>query len=377
MLIIGNEHPDIDSVAWIDESSVNITDYQILLVDSSTLPEIFSANILSAIRESIKELLANGYPIVFILPRNNFTKNWGLVIPGGITIRSEQGKTIDFYEHDEIMNFYKNFIDQHEIVISNSKADSTFRGKTVPVTVLMSNNINKPCSLKYENLYLLHPPAMHLHEKAIASLVDYFAPDTNNEKIGKPEWVLSYELKELGLQAIDDEVSEINKQIAELTEKKDGIAITRQKKAKWSDLLTQQGKVLELRLKEALELLGVEKVLHEPNGSNGPDLVIDHKTLLFTVEVEGTKGSIKLKKARQLLHWIADAPSDHKGILIGNPHYEHDPKDRPPGNKKMFVDEVEVLAQKRNFALITSNDIFKLVCKKNSWPGYRHRWNTQ
>ena len=80
--------------------------------------------------------------------------------------------------------------------------------------------------------------------------------------------------------------------------------------------------------------------------------------------MEGTNGPVRIDKARQLLHWTADAPLDHKGILIGNPFRELNPDERPPNNNKLFVKEAEQLAQNRNFVLITSYDIFKLVCKK-------------
>jgi len=121
---------------------------------------------------------------------------------------------------------------------------------------------------------------------------------------------------------------------------------------------------LEIRIKEAFEFLSVEKVDHEPNGVHGPDLIMEHNKIGFTIEVEGSKGSIKTDKARQLLQWIAEAPADHKGVLIGNPHRELDPVERPPKNHEFFVKEAEELADKRDFVLITSFDIFQLICRK-------------
>ena len=117
-----------------------------------------------------------------------------------------------------------------------------------------------------------------------------------------------------------------------------------------------------MRLKEAFELFSVENIVHEPNGSHGPDLFIKHKEKELIFEIEGSKGPIRIDKARELLHWIAEAEPTHKGVLIGNPFRKISPRDRPPKNNKLFVKEAIQLSKNRDFVLVHSFDIFNLVC---------------
>ncbi len=82
---------------------------------------------------------------------------------------------------------------------------------------LMWNNINEKCSVVYNgSLYLLHPPDRCFNKKAIASLVDYFSPDMEEEKEEKPAWASQYELDGLGLQEIANKINKVDRDIKEL-----------------------------------------------------------------------------------------------------------------------------------------------------------------
>lgn len=360
MLIIGNKYPGIKSVSFAEVDSVNITDYQLLLIDLTNYQEI-GLQSRSIINASIQSLLKNNHHVICLLPRNNFHEVHPPMFPFDFSVVSKSGATVSFIENDKIMNFYKKFISSHKIILR--RVPATYLNSSI--NPIMSNNINEPCSVKNRDfLYLLHPPDKNLHKEAIKSLVDYFSPDIEEDIEEKPDWVNNYELVALGIQNIEKEIKDINSKIGGLEEIRDKKIMERENIAKWSDLITRQGTILEIRLKEAFKLLGVEKVEHEPKGKHGPDLEIQHKTMGFTVEIEGTKSSIKIDKARELLHWIADAPSEYKGVLIGNPFRELEPVNRPPANNRLFVKETEELAQKRDFTLICSYEIFKLICKK-------------
>lgn len=364
MLIVGNEYTGIKSVTFGNVKSVNITDYQILLIDMTTYQKI-EIDLLGYIRESIKALHDNKYPIICILPRDNYDDSNNVnprISPFFVLqVVNKPGTTVNFADKDDLMNIYKKYVTKHEIVLGPaciSQLKSNFSN-------LMWNNVKEYCSILFgKYFYLLHPPDRNVHKKAIASLVDYLSPDMEEEKEEKPAWVSQYELDGLGLQEIENKMNNIDNQIKELSIQKNNHLDKKETIAKWTDLITKQGKTLEIRLIEAFKLLEVETVEHEPNGSHGPDLVIQHKGKGFTIEVEGTNGPVRIDKARELMHWIADAPPDHKGILIGNPFREFNPEERPPKNKNLFVKEAEQLAQNRNFVLTTSYGIFKLVCKK-------------
>jgi hypothetical protein len=363
MLIVGNEYPGIKSVSWPEVNFINITDYQVLIIDLiSDCPLTKDERV--RFTNQISSLLKYGYPVIYLLPRVSLGYPDTHILPDhSMRIKSKSGQTLNYIE-DDIINFYKKFITQHEIIIQGYEVLYDYNGIKLMAYPLITNNIKETCSLKMGDTYLLHPPDKKFHKKAIKSLVDYFSPDFEEESEEKPEWASQYELRDLGLQEKENEINEIDRRIEELSKAKEEKTNEKAKIAKWSDLITRQGKTLEVCLKEAFELLGVEKVEHEPDGTHGQDLRIEHKNMGFTIEVEGSKGPIRIDKARELLHWMADAPLEHKGILIGNPFRELDPKERPPQNNKLFVKEAIDLAKKRELVLITSNDIFKLVCKK-------------
>ncbi|HLE25244.1 MAG TPA: hypothetical protein VI935_06290 [Thermodesulfobacteriota bacterium] len=335
MLIIGNEHPGIKSVPWTEvttELIKEITDFQVLLIDLDNYSPIITETQIEAFGTSVVSLVNSRYPVVYLLPRINFSTPNNKLFPFDLSIEEKFGVTLEFNKDDEIIRFYKTFVTKHEIILTGIKEEYFYRTQFRPTCIepLIRNNIKELCGIKLDRLYLLHPPDRKYHKQAIKSLVEYFSPDIEEEKEEKQEWVSQYESVELGLDKLEAEIKEVELQVEKLIERKEEKEATKEKIAKWSDLLTRQGKTLELRLKEAFEFLGVEKVEHEPKGSHGPDLVIHHNSIGLTIEVEGSKGPIRIDKARELLQWIADAPPEHKGVLIGNPFRELPPKERPP-----------------------------------------------
>lgn len=364
MIIIGNEHPGIRSISWNDvygPAISEISDYQILLID---LNSYFRISEPEAFRNVIINLLKTGNKVVYILPREEFSNPSNRILPLGFATVKKLGKTIHFHDADPLISKYREYIDRHEIILIQTGPLTLDWVKGLKAVNLMRNNLNELCSIRFGNLYLLHPPDKSLEKQAIKGLVEHFSPDFEEEEEDKPEWVSSYELTDLGLQIFEDEIQRIDKEIEKFDEEKNQKITQKEEIAKWSDLITRKTTTLEIRLKEAFELLGAEKVEHEPKGSHGPDLVITHNNMGFTIEIEGTKGPIRIDKARELLHWIANAPIGHKGILIGNPFCEISPIDRPPQNTKLFVKEAIELAEFQNLSLVNSYDVFKIVCKK-------------
>jgi hypothetical protein len=365
MLIIGSEYPGIKSITWAEVTTINITDYQIVLADFNqfTAPAEPGGTLFV---ESIYLLITNGHPVIFLLPRKSSHALDSFFL-WNIDIQSKSGVTLIFQDNDEIIKHYKPFVTKHEIILEQANKGHAFF-PNLPQrflrTDLIWNNVNQTCGFKLHTLYLLHSPDIKLYKKAIEGLVNYFSPDVEYVSEEKPDWAKEYESKELALHVYDEQITNIQLEIDQLTERKTKIINERDGVAKWSDLITLQGKLLETRLKEAFYFLGVQKVDHEPSGTHGPDLGIHHKSLEFIAEIEGSKGPIRIDKARELLHWIADVPPDHKGILLGNPFRELPPFERPPANNRLFVKEAEELAQKRDFVLINTYEIFKLISRK-------------
>lgn len=361
MLIIGNEHPGIKSIKWeefSDEDIDKITDYQIVLID---LNDYFPISQKYDFEENIISLLRTGNDVVYLLPKTKFFDN---ILPFNISTITKTGQTLEFSESDELIQIYKNFISEHKIVINPINKSFNPWGDDISVFPLIYNNIKEVCGFKWHKLYVLHPPDKNLKRAAIKSLVKFYSPDFEEEIIEKPEWAYQFEIDALGIGKIEEEIKKIDKNIASLLKSKEKIIKQKEQITKWSDLIISKGTTLELRLKEAFELLGVQNVQHEPIGSYGPDLVFNHGSLGFTIEVQGSIGPINIEKARQLHHWISDAPNHHQGVLIGNPFLSMPPKDRPPRNNRLFGKEAIEFANKRGFALVYSYFIFELICKK-------------
>ena len=163
----------------------------------------------------------------------------------------------------------------------------------------------------------------------------------------------------------------MNKVIKTLTLKFEKIEIEKrekiiklEKQKKWIDLVCGNGLILERRVGEALIFLGF-KVDYPPESSHSYDLRVKYKDKELIIEIEGTKKSIEINKGRQLMHWLAEEDPLVQGVLMGNPFNNEPLTNRPPKvNQKLFTEALENLAVKRGFTLISSIDLFNLVCKK-------------
>ncbi len=90
----------------------------------------------------------------------------------------------------------------------------------------------------------------------------------------------------------------------------------------------------------------------------GVDVVVEDVQGTLYAEVEGTTKSVQVDKSRKLLEDIsrAEDPASVRGAIIGNPFGLQQPNDRPVGQRKLFVGEVEEAAKRFGWALITTGD---------------------
>lgn len=363
MLIIGYDFSGVECWPWdsLSEDRINqITDYQVVLINTESCKGVKNSSLLQS---NIGKLILQHHTVIFFLARKNHPYNYEDITPFVSPLEFKKGTTLDFSIEDSFITSYKKFLHGHEIVytslhqrIANREIDG--------IVPLIRNNVSQICGYRINNSYVLHAPEDYLFEKAISLIIDTFSPNLLEEKFQQPEWLEQYILNDLGAKSVVDKISKIETEIDKLVLEKEKSESEKLELSKWADLLFTQGKTLEHRLKEAFEFLEVDSITLEPNGNHGPDLVLRHDGSAFTIEVEGSKGAIKIDKARQLLHWIADSPTDHKGVLIGNPFREMDPSKRPPDNYNLFVKEVVQLAEKRNLVLLPSFEIFRIVSLK-------------
>lgn len=162
---------------------------------------------------------------------------------------------------------------------------------------------------------------------------------------------------------ITERIENITGNIARLENERATEVDTRMGLEKWAELLWLDGLLLEARVREAFDLIGFETESKNPSGHTH-DLVVKHGDHMFLCEVTGSTGSIKLDKGRELLQWVLDSPDPGNipGILVCNPYRLEPPNNRPPSpNHKLYVKELEDLANKYDFALVNVEDLLTLV----------------
>jgi hypothetical protein len=172
-----------------------------------------------------------------------------------------------------------------------------------------------------------------------------------------PDWLADFPIPKA--KAIRDEIAEIDGQIAQLREVRDDKDRKARELEQYQGLLWMQGETqLEPIVEKALNVLGIDAHPRRP-----VDLVHEDVDGPLYIEVEGTKDSIELKKGNQLLGYIANAddPASVRGAIIGNPFRLDHPSERPPPNRVLFVSQLENLAEKQRWTLMTTVELFEYV----------------
>lgn len=174
-----------------------------------------------------------------------------------------------------------------------------------------------------------------------------------------PDWIGEFTIPQA--EALSTEVSRLQTQIEGLLEEREKKDEQRRELEEYRGLLWLEGKPLELVVQKALNLLGIPAQPKDPvdlacHRTNGGELFI---------EIEGTTGPIQVRKARQLLGYIAEAddPSETLGALVGNPFRREHPNTRPvTGNpEEVFSPQVRRMAETHHWHLVTTTQVFGWV----------------
>lgn len=196
---------------------------------------------------------------------------------------------------------------------------------------------------------------------AIARVVEahYGGPS----EIETPEWAVVIEVpgattNDARIAELESRKGQVETEITELKQRRSDVL-------KYRVLLYGYGKsVLEPVVRSALRLLGFG--VPEPEEYKGEWDVELHQPASSEsaiAEVEGSTGVIDVDKYRQLLDYVQAEVlegCDHKGILIGNGN-RLKALDSPE-RKNQFSDHTLRGAQKNNFCLLPTTELFKAVC---------------
>lgn len=178
-----------------------------------------------------------------------------------------------------------------------------------------------------------------------------------------PVWAQGIEVP--GAQAYQGQIAALVVQRDALSQEISSLESAQSEITSYRRLLFGYGKgVLEPQVRTALRLLGFS--VKEPSEYSGEwdiDLTVTETGATAIGEVEGSEGPIDINKSRQLLDYIeAEAVEgrDHKGILIGNGFRlcALDTAER----QRQFSDHALRAAQRFQFCLLPTTELFKAVC---------------
>jgi len=398
ILIIGStNHPGCDCIRWDKKDFPSAVDYHLIIVDCTTLPgenktKFFPENLERLKRDLIDFLLA-GHDIFVIADnkkikiktyRHGYEKEgeidsfyWS---PLPVVFTKRSGKYIEkverfkkYFEFVEGWPFEITYPSRDDLNFLHSRFNLdivdvdfkflpfAFNPANKPIAVIEGFELSRLGKIKTSgNIFVFPPPTKINSKKAIDFILTEIIG--KYEELPPPDWIEDYKLpiesiqeRREGLRTkirnLYDKLIKVNQQLNELL-------IFRQ-------LLYETGIPLQNIIKRAFEFIGIP--VTKPKYSNA-DHAIEFGNVVFLLEVKGKKDAIDIKDLRQLTSYIDEwyyekKPSDPdcKGILVGNPWREVNPKER---NQIFFTQDAVSQAKRRQDVLITTLFLFDLVVLK-------------
>ena len=369
LLVVGSKQARLPSIGWDAVGYHNILDYQGIILDCRETSSFVLNDILRKINQTLDTFVHSGHPVFVILPPAKLVSSevqelWFLPLLG-VQLLKVKGRTLRLSTEDALTKNYSGALDGHEVVMK----PHVYEGASWRWHNAVVDNVARPVCATYGNMWFLHAPSRTRESLGIRAILDSFGPDYEEpEPEMAPNWTESVVASLPGMNGILDRIKEIETQTAKLLDARDAELKKKEQLQRWGEMLWLDGIPLQNRICEALNFLSVAASSENATGHMG-DLRASHGETEFVFEVSGSIGSIGVEKARQLLQWISELPNPQsaKGVLVGNPFRNEPPTNRPPTqNHKLFVSEVEQMAQRFHFALLDVREIFRLVVAKLS-----------
>lgn len=334
----------------------DLYDLDLFVVDMAKVPKEGSPSEGSRIiNDQISERVNAGGGIICFAVKDKVL-TW---LPIAFELYPGSGKRVKFEDVAAFKPLFEKY--EKEIAWSTQFEDSGYW------TVLLRSLGNRPVAgLALPRGMVLVLPDMKRKEAFLRELFDTVIPQVAPQLLiarptepteGLPSWLAEFSIPKA--KALRDEITDIDGQIAQLRTTRDAKATEAAEIEQYQGLLWMQGETqLEPIVEKALNLLGIEAHPRRP-----VDLVYEDDDGPLYIEVEGTKDSIELRKGNQLLGYIAAAqdPASVRGAIIGNPFRLEHPSQRPPVNRVLFVIQLENLAKKQQWALMTTVELFEYV----------------
>lgn len=359
-----------------------------LLASNADTPTIYSPNsdkvrnTFASRRNEIQTLLSNGKIIVtFIHPVNafkaeianqskyNIVTNYDILpirqdyILTNLVSGKSGGKNSIVLSNPKSLfaPYFKAFNDELEYT-----AYLNIEGKDNPNNFLL-NRSNKPVGFivpNNEGIIVFLPPPKYKkdNQKLLGTLIGCAKKFlTKHEVTPPPNWVNEFQLA--GESEFDKQIENLNKQLEDIVSKKKENEDKKTELTKFKSLLFEQGPELESIVIESFKLFGFNAVNRKLDDLEH-DVVFESKEGKGIAEIEGKDNdSIHIHKLDQLNRAVDEdfelTGKYPQGILIGN-HYRFT---KPENRKEPFTEKVHIVAKKKNFGLLTTEEIFKAVQK--------------
>lgn len=339
----------------------NLHEFDAIIVDLDKL-ENRSGDRETRVTSELADVLNGGGLIVCFPPKTlGLSLSW---LPGNFQPKEEkQGKRIKLLRHPRLMEVLERFAVDGDIsydVVFTHPASQTW-------TPIASTMAGSPIAGVAQNDHVIMLPRVRRPERLMPDLFKTVVPQIMPDRVTAtepqmeepPTWVGEFPVH--GTDKLGQEIDAIDQKLSTLEKKKQRKAEQLERLAGFQGLLWYKGKEhLEPVVRRALELLGVPCQKEEPK-----DLVYHGEEGTLFIEIGGSDNSIEVSKGRQLMDYInaEDDPASIKGAIIGNPFRKDHPDKPPPKNRPLFSPQLEKMATKQEWPLITTRELFDLVCR--------------
>ena len=250
--------------------------------------------------------------INFQLPSTPTTTIANLLPTGDFNFNLETGEGVNVIDKTPFSDFFRKHI-------KHFRYQSYFT-KYFGTALVETQHAKKVLSFYNDRVIMLPQLVNHLGESETAFFEDLMTSIRalqNNKKAILPDWTRLYRLPGESslideLKKLDDESNRIKEAI---TRKQSELGGLQQIKA----LLTETGDILESKIQNIFEEIGLEIIESERNRD---DLIIKYGDRVAVVEIKGVTGSAAERNSAQLEKWISTYYEKTdimpKGILIVN-----------------------------------------------------------
>jgi hypothetical protein len=368
-------HKYVTCIGWDETDSINLVDFDTLLVVVETLPQRYEPSFGRA-RHHFSRLLASGGLVIVLgedarrLDTEDTQYTGGVYSnyvwsPVQISHRSESGDTIEIkqnlfpklFSHFKRWNFYYDIpehwgteelyraFDMNDIAMQQNPLIQNRYGCLLAVLLSFQSGF-----------FILLPNIEDLDVRQKVNLV-------LEDLLGKPQETLPPAWAEnLPMPRINEIQAEIDAKRQLIEDFEAEIREQQKKKAEieqFKKLLYGDGKELEEIFAFCLEQLG-GKVKAAKYSEE--EFVLDYKGELYLVECKGVGKSIALGHVRQLMHYVLKFEEDEgragSGILFGNPWKGLSLQERGTASNVIFPGNVTDAANRFKIALVNSVDFF-------------------